>query len=59
LINIKDDVLEFFIENCIGKKAESNEFMYFSRVVDYASHVILERKASQLKGSSEKVNSFT
>jgi hypothetical protein len=47
------------IENCIGKKAESNEFMYFSRVVDYASHVILERKASQLKGSSEKVNSFT
>lgn len=47
------------IENCIGKKAESNEFMYFSRVFDYVSHVILERKASQLKGSSEKVNSFT
>jgi hypothetical protein len=33
--------------------------MYFSRVFDYVSHVILERKASQLKGSSEKVNSFT
>ena len=55
----KSQEYSLMIENCIGKKAESNEFMYFSRVFDYVSHVILERKASQLKGSSEKVNSFT
>jgi hypothetical protein len=46
------------LKTALGKK-QSQMNLCISAEYLTVSHVILERKASQLKGSSEKVNSFT
>ena len=42
------------VETCFQRKAESDDFVVFSKIFDFVSHFILESKSSQMKASEEQ-----